>query len=206
MKSSNTKTASPFFIGMREGAEKRAYGLQLGGAALGAFAGAKARHKKRYDENLADYSAMVHGMMTPEQFMERRSARRRQGLVDTAAGAATGALGGHLLKTRVIPKIQHGYGTAKKEIVDLAGEAGRKAVESAREPAKDIARQVAREVVNEGEERIKHNLGKVNVGDIAEQAGSGLRKGLTPSVFRSDPAKAKGGGVFSSLKRFLREE
>ena len=181
--SSSPKVASAFFVGMREGVEKRAsYALPLAGTALGAVAGAKARSKKRYDQNLADYSAMVHGAMSPELFEQRKASRARQGLMDTAAGAAGGALAGHMFKTKVMPKVLSAYGSAKKEISEIAGEASRKAIESAKDPAREIARQVARDVVDVGEQRIKHNLGKLDVKGVAQQAGHGLRKGLTPSL------------------------
>jgi len=179
-----TKMASAFYVGIREGAEKRAYGTQLGGAILGGFAGSKLRSKNRYDEGLADYSSLVHGLMTKEEYDERQHKRRVRGLRDTAIGTAAGALGGQAVKSFIAPRLGQAYSTAKKEIVDLAGEAGRKAVESAHEPAKDIARAVAKEVVNEGETRIKENLGQLNVRNLAHEAGEGIRHGIVPSWFR----------------------
>jgi uncharacterized protein YycO len=206
MRDSSQKQASAFYIGIREGSEKVAYGMQLGGAVLGGLSGMRARNKNRYDQNLADYSAVAHGLMSPEEYSTRRKQRRIQQLSDAGVGAVAGGIGGHLFKTHAIPHLQQRLSDAKKGVVELAGEAGRRAVESAKDPARDIAKEVARVVVDEGEDRIKRNLSKVNVGNLAQEAGQGLRKGLTPGWFNRGSGSPGGEGVFSKLKRFIREE
>lgn len=191
MAPSSTKTASTFVVAIREGAEKRAYKLQLGGAALGAFAGSQARKKKRYDENLADYSATVHGAMSPEQYKNRQMQRARQGLADTLTGAVTGAVGGHLFKTVGAPKLLKAYEGAKKEVSEIAGQAGRRAAEESREPVQHIIEQATSHIDKAMDQQRKKMLDETE-----ERAARHLAKIPRPRMPKA----------VSSLKRFIKEE
>lgn len=163
MKSAQSKTATAFYSGIREGAEKRAYGLQIAGAALGALAGSQVRSKKRYDQGLADYTAMVRGNMSPREYERRKMERHKEVLRNSLIGLGLGTLGGHAVKTVAIPKLQEAYGNVKNELGNVAEVVGRRAVEASKDPAREVARAVAKEVVDEAEERIKRHASGIRI-------------------------------------------